>query len=110
MAEDKISALLDEYEPRLRAEYLQAIRDLADDAILARVEEALARGDVAGAVALVMPPDADPIFAPMAYTTEDGYRKTGALTAETILPVTRADGSRRVYRFDAQQFLSLIHI
>lgn len=94
----RIDALLDEYEPRVAEAFLAAIDDITSRADLKRVGDALARGDIDGALdALNLEPAA---FNRLEALIAQVYAASGEAGADAFPSVL--GGSRVMLRFDVR--------
>lgn len=96
--QDRIAALLDAWEPKIRDAFLASIADIVDRAQLERIVAALEAGDVEGALRAV---NVDPAaFLPLDSAIRQSFLEGGVATASRIPLAVVAD--RVAVRFDAR--------
>jgi uncharacterized protein YdbL (DUF1318 family) len=94
----EIEALIAKFEPRLRDAFLAAMRDIAANADVTAVAEALRRRDIEGALAAL---HIDPAaFAPLIEAERQAFAAAGQLAVDRLPALSAPDGRRVVVRFD----------
>jgi hypothetical protein len=89
--------LLAAHEPKIRAAFIDAVRDLVDNITLRVVVERLERGDVAGAID-AMHLDAE-AFGMLERAIADAYNSGGQATVGNLPRLIDPTGARVVFRF-----------
>ncbi len=103
----RFELLLDEWEPRIRNAFLNAIADIKSEVVLKRLVERLERGDVQGAIeALQIDAEA---FGRLELEIANAYN-AGGIDMASSLVLREPDGSRVAFRFgvrnpEAEQWL-----
>ena len=104
MAGPTIEELMAKYEGRFRAAFLSAIREIVSQARIKEISDALARGDVQGALdKLYIEPAAFNVF-----TNEirASFGEGGMQAVQNLGPLTDAQGNRLVFRFDVRNLVA----
>lgn len=97
---DYIRALLDQFEPTIRAAFLAAIEDITDNIELARVVERLEKGDINGALEAM---HLDPVsFRPLEQAIAQAFEAGGSGGVGSMPTLRDPAGNRVVVRFDGQ--------
>jgi len=98
--QDRIEALLAQYDPIIRAAFLESIGDIVDRARLNAIITALERGDIEAAVrATHVEPAA---FLPLEMAIRQAFIEGGTVTAATMPPLREPGGPAVVFRFDVR--------
>jgi len=96
---DKIEFLLEQYEPQVRSEFMDAIRDVTSNTILVDVIRRLEAGDLEGAIASIDAPPA--VFNPLVtLAVASIFAAAGSAVVQSLPRVVTSDGVRLVPRFD----------
>lgn len=105
---ERIEQLLNEYEPLIRAAFLDAVADLRSSAALGLVIERLERRDIEGALdALNLDRAA---YTPLAEVVQRAYTGGGQATVGGMPALRDPSGGQAVIRFDAQAFRAAEYI
>lgn len=99
---DPIEALTEQWEPRLRDAFLQAVQRIADRVSVAAVAEALARGDVEAAVRLVGLDAND--FIGLRNAVHDAFSAGGSAITEAIPAIRDGAGALIKILFDVRNY------
>jgi len=100
----QIGALLEKFEPRVRAAFLAAVQDLRDRADLAGVVTALERGDIAGALAALNLDAA--AFRAFEAVIAEAYSAFGSNAVAHFPVIKSPEGFRVAVRFDVRDLRS----
>ena len=92
--------LLDEMEPTIRAAFLEAMKNIRDDVILADLVDAIRRRDIEAAVRAI--PLGAEYLGPLDRALLTSYRDGGAWAAATFVAMAKAQGARVAVRFDVR--------
>lgn len=96
----RFEILVGQYEPMLRAAFIEAIDDIRSNIVLRRVVERLERGDINGAVkAMNLDPAA---FRPLDEAIRQAFNGGGIATVEQMPVLRDPEGHRFVIRFDVR--------
>lgn len=100
MAANRFDQLIEEWDPRLRRAFLDAIYGLRDGAQIDVIARMLERGDVEGALRAVGIDEAR--FRQLDKTLADAYEAGGTFTAAKVPPAVSATGLRTVFLFSVR--------
>jgi len=95
-----IADLLEIHDPRVRDAFIDAVRDLSDSIPIGRLTDAIARGDIDGAVELINLDET--VFEGISEAVRSAYVDGGRDTGQIINGLRRADGTQTVFRFSAR--------
>lgn len=96
----RLAALLDRYEPELRAAFMAAIDDIRSQAEVGRIAALLERGDIDGAIRAV---HLDPAaFRAFERAIADAYMGGGTAAVAGLPALTGPDGGRVILRFNSR--------
>jgi hypothetical protein len=98
----EVEALLEQFEPILRIAFLEAIKDITDQAEILKIAEALERRDIDAALRAV---HLDPAaFRALDQAIAQVFTTAGSATAAALPTIVGADGLKVIFRFDARNY------
>lgn len=104
MAANRFDRLIDEWEPRLRKAFLEAVYRLRDRAQIEAIERALERGDIETALRAV---GLDPAsFRALDRAIAEAYESAGEYTAKYVPAAVGVGGLRVIFQFSVRNVLA----
>jgi hypothetical protein len=94
---ERFETLVQQFEPRVRAAFMEAIDDIRSNIVLRRVVERLERGDINGAIAALNLDEA--AFRPLEEAIREAYNGGGVAAVENMPTLRDPEGHRVVVRF-----------
>ncbi len=98
----RLEILVQQWEPVIRANFLEAIDDIRSNIVLRRIVERLERADIAGAIKALNLDEA--AFRPLEEAIRQAFNGGGVASVEQMPALRDPDGHQVVVRWDARNF------